>query len=205
MMYVGIRATGGRKAFRPLHNQRGFTLLMVLIMIVVMGLSLGVAGSTWKSIMQREREKELLFRGDQYRRAIESYYNRSHGRGKSYPTSLQDLVEDSRTTETTRHIRKLYKDPMTGEDFVPVRQAGTISGTVQASVKTGAIMGVRSSSDLEPFKKDDFDEEYDDFVGAEKYSDWEFVYRPEKKAAPKAAEPSKGPILKDLSDINKMN
>lgn len=188
-MDYSVQAAVGRKALRPLHNQRGLTLLMVLIVIVVMGLSLGVAGSTWKTIMQREREKELLFRGDQYRRAIESYYSVIHGARKAYPTSLEDLLEDTRTTETTRHIRKLYKDPMTGEDFIPVRQAGKIGGTVQTSVKTGAIIGVRSSSDLEPFKKDGFDEEYEDFVDAEKYSDWEFVYRPEQTAVPKAGNP----------------
>ncbi len=54
-------------------NQRGVTLLTVLVMVVVIGLTLGMAGTSWRALMQREREEELLWRGDQYRRAIESY------------------------------------------------------------------------------------------------------------------------------------
>jgi hypothetical protein len=54
---------------------------------------------------QRQKEEELIFRGQQYTRAIQLYVRR-FGR---YPTSLEELED----TNELRFIRKLYKDPMT--------------------------------------------------------------------------------------------
>lgn len=162
-----MRAAG----FRPPGDERGAALLIVLVMMVVLGLAVGIAGSSWKTISQRAREAELLWRGDQYRKAIKSYYEVKHGRGGGlYPRKLEELVKDPRSLAAVRHIRRLYPDPMTGEDWDPVKD------------KSGRIIGVRSSSNLEPFKQDGFPAEYDAFTGSESYSRWEFVYEPEKKS-----------------------
>lgn len=172
------------KHLSPLHNQRGVSLMIVLVMMVVMGLAAGMAGTAWKDAMQREREAELLWRGDQYRNAIGSYYKVAHaGAQGAYPPRLEDLLKDPRSLQTVRHIRRLYKDPMTGEDFEPVRQGGQISGIPGASQSLGAIRGVRSTSKLGPFKKDGFAEEYEKFKDADEYSDWEFVFEPKAPAA----------------------
>lgn len=152
-----------------LHNQRGFTLMMVLVMVVILGLTLGMTGSSWKTITQRAKEQELLWRGDQYRRAIESYYTKAHaGVAAAYPRTLEDLLKDPRSLQTLRHIRQLYKDPMTGEDFVIIKSPD------------GGISGVRSSSEEEPFQKDNFSEENEDFKEKTMYREWEFVYRSNK-------------------------
>lgn len=182
---------------RPLNNEYGFTFMAVLVMVVVLGLSAGIAGSTWRTVVQRSQEEELLFRGDQFRRAIASYYNVKHaGSQGMYPKSLEDLVKDPRSLQTVRHLRKRpedFKDPLTGGDWVLIREGGKISGTVQASGSTAGIIGVRSASDLEPFKKDGFAREYEAFKDAEQYSDWEFVYEPEKqKPGEKQTPPKEG-------------
>lgn len=172
-----------------LQNQRGATLIVVLVIVAILGLSLGIAGSSWRTIVQRTKEQELLFRGDQYRQAIGSYYKMPHaGAQGAFPTRLEDLLKDPRSLQTVRHIRKLYKDPMTGEDWVLIRQGGTVGGTVTASAATGGIIGVRSSSDLEPFKKDGFSKENEKFKDKEKYSQWEFVYEPSASATPPATK-----------------
>jgi len=177
-----------------LQNQRGVALLIVLVTVVILGLSMGIAGSTWRTTVQKAKEEELLFRGDQYRRAIGSYYEKAHaGTQGVFPNSLEDLLKDPRSLEKVRHIRKLYKDPMTGEDWVLIREGGKLSGTITASAGAGRIIGVRSSSDLEPFKKDGFPKEYEKFKDAEKYSDWEFVYEPEKKSSASPAPTSPAP------------
>ena len=173
----------GRKSIlnsrRFLQNQRGVTLLIVLIMVVVLGLTLGIAGSTWKTIVQRAREEQLLWVGAQYRQAIESYFETAQaGVPATYPNSLEDLLKDPRFPQTVRHIRKLYKDPMTGKDFEPVRAGGVVTGTAGVGEGTGGIIGVRSTSKEEPFKKDGFPEEYADFRNAQRYSDWAFIFRP---------------------------
>ena len=152
-------------------NQRGVTLLTVLVMVVVIGLTLGMAGTSWRALMQREREEELLWRGDQYRRAIESYRQVNHGGLQRSPERLEDLLRDPRSLQVKRHLRRLYSDPVTGGDWVLVKDPA------------GGIKGVRSSSNDEPFKKDNFPEEYDTFVDRGKYSEWEFSYTPEKNRA----------------------
>jgi type II secretory pathway pseudopilin PulG len=155
---------------RILSDQQGISLLLVLIMVVVVGLSAAVAGSTWQTIVQRSKEAELLFRGDQYRRAIDSYFKSAHGgRAGQLPTDLEQLLKDPRFPEPRKHIRKLFSDPMTGGEFEPIRTGG---GTI------GPIRGVRSSSSKEPFKKDGFAEEYANFKDADSYQSWEFIYVP---------------------------
>ncbi|NIQ96144.1 MAG: type II secretion system protein [Desulfuromonadales bacterium] len=160
-----------RKAgFRHLDDERGAALLIVLLMVVVLGLAIGIAGSTWKSLTQRAREAELFWRGDQYRKAIGSYYRVKHGRAVGmFPRKLENLLQDPRSLGAERHIRRLYPDPMTGGEWQLIKD------------KSGRITGVKSSSTLEPFRQDGFPEEYEKFEGAESYSSWEFVYKPKKK------------------------
>lgn len=137
----------------------------VLVAVVILGLMSGIAGASWKTIVQRAKEEELLWRGNQYRKAIESYYQSVQaGTAAALPTALDALVKDSRSVATQRHLRKLYPDPITGEDWVLVKDPA------------GKIIGVRSSSMLEPFKQDGFSEENKDFAGKTSYSEWQFVF-----------------------------
>jgi len=69
-------------------KERGFTYVMVLAAIVIVGVLIGVArATTWRSL-QVDREAELLFRGKAYRKAIEGFYQSNGG----YPRSLEDLL-----------------------------------------------------------------------------------------------------------------
>jgi type II secretory pathway pseudopilin PulG len=98
-------------AKRPslLHNSRGFTYLALLAAIII-GISMGAAGMYWQNVVQREKEEELLFRGDQYRLAIERYYSAVPGRVQ-YPASIDDLLKDVRIPTGKRYLRRKYKDP----------------------------------------------------------------------------------------------
>ena len=53
--------------------QRGFTYVGLLLAVALAGVALAAAGTLWSTVAQRDRELELLFVGDQYRRAIGSY------------------------------------------------------------------------------------------------------------------------------------
>lgn len=161
-----------------LSSQRGMTLFTVLFAIMVIGLMLGLTGQTWSQVMQREREEELYFRGDQYRRAIESYYSTGHGGQGNYPRSLEDLLKDPRSLETKRHLRKIYLDPFTNEEFELIGAGGDVSGETVSAQSIGRIKGVRSTSTLTPFRQDGFPEEYNTFKGATSYSKWDFTYTP---------------------------
>jgi type II secretory pathway pseudopilin PulG len=155
------------------RNEDGGILLLLMVMVTLIGISAGIAGSSWSTIMQRSNEEELLWRGEQYRKAIESYYTKAHtGKQGMFPSKLEYLLKDPRSLQTLPHIRKLYKDPITKEDFVLVKDAG------------GRIIGVKSSSGKKPFKQGNFPADYSTFAGKGKYSEWEFVYRPQKKSPP---------------------
>ena len=95
-----------------MRQQSGFAYLLVLLMVVLMGLGLGAAGTLWRTESQRLKENELLYIGEQYRQAINRYYN-APGPIKQYPKSLEALLLDTRQPTLTRHLRKLYPDPMT--------------------------------------------------------------------------------------------
>lgn len=90
-------------------DDRGYAMAALLVALSVMGIMLSVALPVWRTSVQREREAELVFRGEQYVQAITLFSRRNGG----YPTSLDVL-------RTGRYIRKLYKDPITNGDFQPV-------------------------------------------------------------------------------------
>ena len=60
-------------------GQRGAILIMLLVMVVILGLAASMAGQSWRSTLQRAREAELLWRGQQYQQAIASYSSVKHG------------------------------------------------------------------------------------------------------------------------------
>jgi type II secretory pathway pseudopilin PulG len=166
--------------------------MVVLLMMVVMGLAVGIAGNTWKNVLEREREEELLFRGDQYRRAIESYYKTAHaGTQAAYPCSIEELLKDPRALQTRRHLRQKYQDPVTGEDFELIRQGGQIAGLPGAVRSLAGIRGVYSKSSREPFRKAGFCGSHQDFNGASAYRDWQFVFVPAR--APEATQQKPSP------------
>jgi type II secretory pathway pseudopilin PulG len=160
-----------------LRTPRGFSYVALLVAIVIIGISLGAAGKYWQNVMLREKEEELLFRGNQYRQAIERYFTAVPGRAQ-YPQNIDDLLKDDRTPAGKRHLRQKYKDPMTGEDF-EIITAQTASALVRAAAPQSAavpgIIGVHSKSEKEPLKKDNFPPANENLAGKSKYSEWLFI------------------------------
>lgn len=141
----------------------GFTYLVVLIVVAIMGVELALVGTLWHSAAQRAKEAQLLYIGEQYRRGIERYY---FSGPRQYPPSLADLLQDPRKANIRRYLRALYPDPMSPNAW----------GIVRAP--DGGIMGVYSRSQAQPFKTANFPPGDSSFAGAKKYSDWKFVYLP---------------------------
>ena len=57
-----------------LNKDNGFTYPAALMLVVVVSVSLMTAHTQWQTTVKRDKEKELLFRGDQILTAITSYY-----------------------------------------------------------------------------------------------------------------------------------
>jgi len=152
------------------RSQSGFSFLFVLFAIVLVGLSMMGANTQWMTMMKREREAELLFRGEQYRRAIQNYVDPPQSLNvaiarttRQYPKSVDDLLKDERTGKLRRHLRSAYMDPITGGPFfaVPCKDR---------------IKGVYSPSEALTLKQDNFPPQYEQFRTTSMYREWVFEY-----------------------------
>lgn len=92
-----------------LASQSGYVLLGVMLLITLMLIALTVAAPRVAQQIKREKEQELLHRGQEYCTAIGKFYKANNG---LYPASLDQLEN----TNTKRFLRRRYKDPMTGKD-----------------------------------------------------------------------------------------
>lgn len=57
------------------HGQHGAVFMAMLVTVAVVAVMLMEVGTLWSSVLQRERESQLLARGDEIRRAIGLYYS----------------------------------------------------------------------------------------------------------------------------------
>jgi len=165
-----------RPASCPRH-QSGVTYVGVLVLAALMGIAAAVAADVWHTTRKREAERELLFVGNQYRQAIGHYYEQSSGPVKTFPRSLQDLLRDPRTPGMKRHLRKMFRDPVTGSE-----EWGIVRGP------SGEIMGVFSLSEEAPLKKANFRKIDAKLENKQKYSEWTFVYTPIRSPATTATQ-----------------
>ncbi len=167
----------------------GYVMAAMLVAIGVMTVLMTVAMPVWRHEVQREKEEELVFRGQQYVRAI-ALFQRKYA--ASFPPSVDVLVAQ-------KFLRKKYKDPMTkdGEFQVlyqmatPMQPArtrggrGGAAGAVQgagggvtqgaeasgtgALGPRGGIIGVASKSTGTSIRL---------YNGRDHYNEWQFVFVP---------------------------
>lgn len=119
MHLEGQGAGGGRRA-----GQSGYAMAALLVTLGVMAVMLTAAMPVWRHQAQREKEEELVFRGEQYARAV-GLYQRKMGPG-TIPPSVDVLVQQ-------KFLRKKYKDPMVPDgEFQIIPFGGTAPQTGQA-------------------------------------------------------------------------
>lgn len=125
-------------------------------------MGLAALGTVWQTEMQREREHELLFIGEQFGLALWRYYEASPD-AKAYPRRLEDLLEDRRHAVPRRHLRQIFVDPLTGRrDWVVIMSGGQITA-------------VRSRSQGEPIVRAGFPPGREEFAGATTHAEWLFT------------------------------
>jgi type II secretory pathway pseudopilin PulG len=173
----------------------------LLVAMSIMSVLLAVAMPVWSHLAKREKEEELVFRGEQYARAIALYQRKFPN---AAPPSIDLLVEQ-------RFLRKKYKDPITNDDFVPITQAQAMAAAPGQGASggaptppggrgsagrggqpgapgapgtaTGGIVGVTSRSTDASIRL---------YNGRNHYNEWQFVYAP-PQAAPGAGGQPGGP------------
>ncbi|MFZ2055330.1 MAG: hypothetical protein WAU81_14175 [Candidatus Aminicenantales bacterium] len=172
------------------NRASGYVLIMLLFLITAMAIGLMVAVPVWQTQIQREKEAELIFRGNQYVEAVRIFQLKKPG---TFPKSLDDLIKE-------KCLRRLYKDPMNpdgdwnlilqpevvvggavqrgpdGNPVRPVQRRGAAfsvqrilvaAGSALSSIRNAQILGVVSSSTQKSFRI---------YNGEESYDKWLFFY-----------------------------
>ena len=135
-----------------IRDSRGYSMAALLVMLAIISVVVSVALPVWRTVTQREKEEELIFRGQQYARAISLFQRRF---ANAYPPSIDVLVEQ-------KYLRKKYKDPMTADGEFQVLyqgsalampggragQGSTVPGAGTSNMNTGGrvVGGVTSST-----------------------------------------------------------
>jgi type II secretory pathway pseudopilin PulG len=161
-----------RAAFNA--REDGFTYLAMLLFVALIGIGLTATAEVWSTQRQRDKERELVAVGHEIRDAIGQYYRETPGGASRFPEKLEDLLEDKRYPGIKRHLRRIYRDPMTGS---------TQWGLVMAP--EGGIQGVYSLSRDKPLKRTAFSALDFEMEKATSYSGWRFIYMPQLTNLPR--------------------
>jgi type II secretory pathway pseudopilin PulG len=183
-------------------------LVAMGVMAIVMSTTLPV----FSTMARREREAELIFRGQQYARAVRLFQFKY---GNALPPNLDVLLSE-------RFLRKQYKDPITNGDFQlvgpgspeladalnsapaqqqagrggpqvsqtqPQRQPASARGVqsntpVAANTAPGGILGVVSKSKETSLRI---------YNNKDKYNEWVFIAQQASTAAGGGAQGAQGP------------
>jgi len=119
-------------------SQSGYAYLTALFMVLAMLAGTVVFLENALTASQRRREEELLWRGNQYKRAIRLYFHKTG----HYP---QDFDALKKGLPQLHFLRQAYKDPMSTTDgswrFIYVNAAGQIIGSMRyASLQQMALL-----------------------------------------------------------------
>lgn len=129
----------GSTGSRTGSGEAGILYLALLFSIVLIGIATAVAAPVWRTVLQREKEVELLFRLGEFRRGIAAY----QAIHKRFPQKLEDLLEDRTQLATRRYLRRIYPDPVTGktdwELEYQVDRTGAVSGIKDLHSRSPAI------------------------------------------------------------------
>ena len=179
----------------PRRGEQGYAMAGLIIGLAVMAILMTAAMPVWKQTVQREKEEELVFRGEQYAHAIGLFQRKS---ANSYPPNLDVLVQQ-------KFLRRKYKDPVTNDEFVPLTQAaqtaqrgaqpggqqqgqaqqgqaqqgrgqagaGTPGAAPQSGAPAGGVIGVTSKSADQSIRL---------YKGRSHYNEWAFIYTPPAQA-----------------------
>ncbi len=188
-----------RSGERLCEGESGYTLVAFAVALAIMSIMMGVAVQTVTFQMQREREAELLFRGQQYVEAIRLFKTK-FGRN---PMSLKEIWEAD-----PRVIRNKWKDPITdsyswglvfvGQEGRQLETGGQVSGGSQMfptptptpratgrdedgtsgqTGQPGQAVGPEARGPISGVYSTSCEDSIKVYEGRSRYCDWRFILR----------------------------
>ena len=128
-------------------TEEGFAMAALIFFLTAISILIAVAVPDYLMEAQRQQEQELIFRGQEYTRAILKFQRKY----KVYPPSIDALL----STNNIRFLRQAYKDPITGKPMrlITLNADGSVSGSVLYSTgasiaNAGAVGGSLGSTSI---------------------------------------------------------
>jgi len=122
-----------------MKKSKSFTLIELLVVIAIIGILATIILASISSARARGRDARRKSDLAQLHRALVLYYQDN----EEYPASLSDLV--------TRYIRRIPKDPKTGQDYTYQRSADkknyTLTATLEKPTTPGSVWQVSSTTE----------------------------------------------------------
>ena len=118
------------------REECGYAMVALLILMAVMAVAMTVALPAWSTLARREKEAELVFRGEQYARAIMLFQRQYAG---AFPPTVDALVEG-------RFLRKKFKDPITNDDFKTIGVGEAVSTAQTTNPLSPSATGSRGGT-----------------------------------------------------------
>jgi type II secretory pathway pseudopilin PulG len=105
------------------RRDRGFALASLILFTMVATMFVVATIPLYRLQAKRRQEEELIFRGEEYVRAIQKYQRKF----KTYPLSIDALLN----TNGERFLRKAYTDPITEKPFrtIYINPDGSLTGS----------------------------------------------------------------------------
>jgi hypothetical protein len=105
------------------RQDAGFALAILIFFLTAASIMLAAAVPVYQMQAKRAQEDELIFRGEEYMRAIQKYQRRFN----VYPPSVDAMLD----TNGVRFLRRAYKDPITNKEFrlISINPDGSVSGS----------------------------------------------------------------------------
>jgi hypothetical protein len=130
---------GKERARRKRRSNGGYAYVMALFMVLTVMIGSQIILRNLVTETRSAQEEQMIWRGNQYARAIRNYYRKT---GK-YPSSQDDLLTGSLDVHFLRS--EVVKDPMNKQDgewrFIYTNASGAIIGSVKyGSMQQMALM-----------------------------------------------------------------
>jgi hypothetical protein len=110
-------------------DDAGYLLAVLLVGMAVAAVWMAALLPAWRHQAMRDREYEMIFRGEQYARAIALYYRKNNS---TLPSSVDVLIQG-------HFLRKKWIDPVSREEFIYLgaQVPGQLSSSLGGPQKPG--------------------------------------------------------------------